>query len=121
MRVCIYVRTRVCKCTCDGPTPKLRASWEMSRDRSGARIQTNIHRYSPFAGHGFRMRCWDCSIKGGSVGIGDAGLNVIRLGGYGAKSDVHRPLIYDPKHRFITSLRASGVRSKKFTIRCMGY
>lgn len=119
--MCIYFRTRVCKCACDGPTPKLRASWEMSRDRSGVRTRTNIHRRSPFAGHESQMRCWDCSIKGGGVGIGDSGLNRIRGGEYGAKSDVYRPLIYDPKHRFITSPRVSRVRSQTFTIRRMDH
>lgn len=52
----------------------------MSRDRSGARTQTNIHRRSPLAGRGSQMRCWDCSIKGGWMGIGDGGLNAIRGG-----------------------------------------
>jgi len=68
----------MCKCACDGPTPKLRASWEMSRDRSGVRTRTNIHRRSPFAGRGSQMRYLDCSIKGGGVGIIDGGLNGIR-------------------------------------------
>lgn len=77
----VYIRTLVCKCACDSHTPKLRASWEMSRDPSGARTRTNIHRRSPFAGRGSQMRCWDCSIKEGGMGIGDCGLNGIGGGG----------------------------------------